>query len=208
MKICGLTGGIGMGKTTTAQLLSRLGVRVVDTDDLARQLTRPGEAVLGEIQSAFGPGVIASDGQLRRDELARIVFADPPARQKLEQLLHPPIRNAWLARVETWRQQGHALAVVVIPLLFETNAESHFDKIICTACLPATQQERLAVRNWTPQHTAQRLAAQWPIEEKITRSDYVLWTEGRPESLVRQLERLLLSLKTTPMHPPQCVAAR
>jgi dephospho-CoA kinase len=194
MKVCGLTGGIGMGKTTTAQILSRLGVRVVDTDDLARQLAQPGEAAWSEIQAVFGPTVVAADGQLRRDELARIVFADPAARHQLEQILHPRIRRAWLAQVETWRQAGHPLAVVVIPLLFETNAETLFAKIICAACLPATQRERLIARHWTAPHLAQRLAAQWPIEQKIARADYVLWTEGRPESLRRQIERLIARL--------------
>ena len=197
MKVCGLTGGIGMGKTTTAQILSQLGVRVVDTDELARQLAQPGEAAWSEIQSVFGPTVIAADGQIQRDELARIVFADPSARHQLEKILHPRIRSAWLARVETWREEGHALAVVVIPLLFETNAEAHFTKIICAACLPATQRERLIARHWTAPHLAQRLAAQWPIEQKIARSDYVLWTEGRPESLRRQLEGLIVRLGRT-----------
>ena len=191
MKICGLTGGVGMGKTATAGLLAKLGARVIDTDDLARQLVQPGEPALGEIQAAFGHGVIGPGGRLRRDELARIVFADVSARQKLEEILHPRIRSAWLSQIEVWRGEGCPLAVVVIPLLFETCAESHFDKIICAACLPATQQERLEARGWSPAHIVQRLAAQLPVGQKISRSDYVVWTEGLIESTRRQVERIV-----------------
>jgi dephospho-CoA kinase len=191
MKVCGLTGGVGMGKTTTASYLVSLGVRLLDTDDLARNLVQPGEPALGEIEAAFGQGVIGADGCLRRDELARIVFADVSARQKLEHILHPRIRNAWLSQVGLWRQEGHVLAVIVIPLLFETGGESYFDKIICTACLPETQKERLAVRKWPLNQMNQRIAAQLPIEEKIKRSDYVLWTEGRIECLNRQIDLIL-----------------
>ena len=168
--------------------------RLLDTDDLARQLVQPGEPALREIQSVFGDGVISGEGQLRRDELARIVFADPSARQKLESILHPRIRNLWLAQIAIWRDEGHSLAVVVIPLLFETNAESQFDKIICAACLPVTQHGRLAARGWNPSHITQRIAAQFPIEQKIARSNYLVWTEGNLESAARQVKRIVVSL--------------
>jgi dephospho-CoA kinase len=194
MKVCGLTGGVGMGKTTTAQCLVERGVRLLDTDNLARDLVRPGEPALGEIQAAFGADIVGADGQLRREELARIVFADHATRQKLESILHPRIRSAWLAQIEIWRSEGPALAVVVIPLLFETGAQSHFDRIICVACRPETQRERLATRGWTTPHIAQRMAAQWPVEQKIARSDYVVWTEGRVESLARQVELILAGI--------------
>lgn len=195
MKVCGLTGGIGMGKTTTARFLIERGVKVLDTDNLARELVRPGEPALGEIQAAFGADIVGLDGQLRRDELARIVFADHSARRQLENILHPRIRSVWLAQIEVWRREGLALAVVVIPLLFETGAQSHFDKIICAACRPGTQQERLLARGWAAPHIAQRLAAQWPVEQKIARSDYVVWTEGRMESLARQVDLIITACR-------------
>jgi dephospho-CoA kinase len=105
--------------------------------------------------------------------------------------LHPRIRSAWLGRIEVWRGEGRPLAVVVIPLLYETKAEGHFDKIICAACLPSTQQERLAARGWTPAEIARRTAAQWPVEQKMAQADHVLWTEGGLESLAAQVERLM-----------------
>ncbi|MGD0087981.1 MAG: dephospho-CoA kinase, partial [Verrucomicrobiota bacterium] len=122
MKTLGLTGGIGMGKSTAARFLRERGAQLVDTDELARQLVEPGQPALVEIQTVFGQNVVAPDGQLRREALAQIVFTDPAARRKLESILHPRIREGWLAQVESWRTENHALAVVVIPLLFETKA--------------------------------------------------------------------------------------
>jgi dephospho-CoA kinase len=194
MKVCGLTGGLGMGKSAAAQFLRNRGARVVDTDELARQLVQPGQPALAEIQTEFGKKVIAPDGWLRRDELARIVFADAAARQKLETILHPRIRERWLAQVEIWRRESRALAVVVIPLLFETRAESHFNKIICVACSAATQRERLLARGWTPEQIQQRLAAQWPVEQKISRADFVVWTDGALVAHGQQLERIFVKL--------------
>jgi dephospho-CoA kinase len=194
MKVCGLTGGVGMGKSTAAEFLHARGAPVVDTDELARQLVQPGQPALAEIQAEFGKAIIASDGRLRRDELAEIIFADAAARKKLETILHPRIRERWLAQVEIWRRENRALAVVVIPLLFETRAESHFNKIICVACSAATQRQRLLSRGWTPKQIKQRLAAQWPVEQKISRADFVVWTEGALDMHARQLERIFVKL--------------
>jgi dephospho-CoA kinase len=194
MKVCGLTGGVGMGKSTAAQFFRARGAQVVDADELARQLVQPGQPALAEIQTEFGKKVITPDGRLRRDELARIVFADAAAREKLEAILHPRIGERWLAQIETWRAENRALAVVVIPLLFETRAESHFDKIICAACSAATQRERLRARGWTPEQIRQRLAAQWPVEQKISRADFVVWTDGALDAQTRQLERIFVKL--------------
>jgi dephospho-CoA kinase len=194
MKACGLTGGVGMGKSTAAGILRNRDAQVVDTDELARQLVQPGEPALAEIQNQFGKNVIAADGRLRRDELARIVFADAAARQKLEAILHPRIRERWLAQIETWRGENHKLAVVVIPLLFETQAESRFDKIICVACSAASQHERLLARGWTPEQIRQRIAAQMPVDLKIARADFVVWTDGNLDAHAWQLERILSRL--------------
>ena len=194
MKVCGLTGGVGMGKSTAAQFLRERGAQVVDADELARQLVQPGQPALAEIQTAFGGDIIAPDGRLCRDELARIVFTDAAAREKLEAILHPRISERWLAQIEAWRRENRALAVVVIPLLFETRAESHFDKIICVACSAPAQHERLLARGWTPEQIRQRLAAQWPVEQKISRADFVVWTDGALDAHVRQLERIFVKL--------------
>ena len=194
MKVCGLTGGVGMGKSTAAQFLRERGAQIMDTDELARQLVQSGQPALMEIQAVFGKSIVAPDGRLRRDELAQIVFTDPDARKKLEAILHPRIRERWLAQIETWRGENRALAVVVIPLLFETQAESGFDKIICVACSAAAQQERLRARGWTPEQIQQRLDAQWPVDQKIARADFVVWTDGPLAVHAQQIEQVLQKL--------------
>lgn len=191
MTTLGLTGGIGMGKSTAAQFLRDRGAQVVDTDDLARQLVERGQPALAEIEAAFGKTIIAPDGNLRRDELAQIVFRDPVARRKLEDILHPRIREYWLSRLNTWRNENRTLAVVVIPLLFETHAERDFGKIVCVACSAMSQQERLLQRGWSAEQIKQRIAAQWPIDDKIARADFVVWTDGVPENLASQIERII-----------------
>lgn len=191
MKVLGLTGGIGMGKSASAQLLRARGVPVVDTDDLARQVVEPGQPALAEVMAAFGPQFAAPDGHLRRDELARRVFSDPAARQRLEEILHPRIRALWRAQVETWRAEGRSLGVVVIPLLFETKAEADLDATICVACSAATQQQRLRARGWSTEQIQQRLQAQWPVETKIERADYLVWTEASLDTHAAQIERIL-----------------
>lgn len=180
-----------MGKSTVAQLLAQRGVAVVDTDVLARKVVEPGQPALAAIQEMFGAAVLTPDGSLRREELARRVFASDMSRRQLEAILHPRIRELWQAQVEAWRAAGVKLGVVVIPLLYETNAAKSFDKIICVACSPASQHQRLLARGWTPEQIQQRIAAQWPIERKLTQADYVIWTEGNPEVTMAQLDRIL-----------------
>jgi dephospho-CoA kinase len=194
MKVCGLTGGVGMGKSTAARFFSEFGAHIVETDELARRLVRPGEPALLEIQKEYGNSILAPDGRLRRDELARIVFADAAKRRKLEAILHPRIQQLWLDQIARWREENCQLAVVVIPLLFETRAECHFDKIICVACSNAAQHERLLARGWTPEQIKQRTAAQLPSEQKIERANFVIWTDGALEALAGQVRHIIANV--------------
>jgi dephospho-CoA kinase len=187
MKVCGLTGGVGMGKSTAAGFFLTQGARVVDTDDLARQLVQPGRPALAEIQAVFGQHLLTPQGELNRGEMARMVFADEAARRKLEAILHPRIQECWQKQVAAWRAENCPLAVVVIPLLFETRAENQFNRIGCCACSLAAQDERLRARGWSPEQIRQRTAAQLPVEQKIARSHFVLWTEGPVAGLQRQV---------------------
>lgn len=183
-----------MGKTTCSDMLRARGVPVVDTDDLARQVVEPGEPELAEIGRVFGPGILDSQGQLRRADLARRVFSDPAARKQLEHILHPAIRRLWRSQVEIWRSEGASLAVVVIPLLFETGAEKELDATICVACSAAAQQERLARRGWPAEQAQQRIQAQWSVEAKMARADYVIWSEAGLAVHAAQLDRILAAL--------------
>ena len=192
VKLFGLTGGIGMGKSTAAELLRQRGIPIVDTDQLAREVVEPGQPALAEVRACFGADVIAADGTLRRDELARRVFGDEAARKDLEAILHPRIRERWLAITADWRAEGRAVGVVVIPLLFETCAENQFDAILCVACTAATQHQRLLARGWTPEQIEQRSRAQATIEKKMALSHFVVWTEGAVEVTAAQLGRILV----------------
>jgi dephospho-CoA kinase len=178
MKLFGLTGGIGTGKSTASGLLERRGIPVIDTDVLARDLVEPGQSTLAEVVLAFGRELLDDQGRLRRRALAEIVFSSPDKLKQLEAILHPRIRERWLAQAEQWRRDGRESAVVVIPLLFETNAQPHFDAVVCTACSAVTQHARLQGRGWSDSQIQQRLAAQWPLEKKMAASNYVIWTEG------------------------------
>lgn len=191
MKVIGITGGIGMGKSTVAGLVEKLGIEVVDTDHLARVVVQPGQSALNEIQTLFGPGVIGPDGALRREELARRVFASEVSRKQLEAILHPKIRAIWRGKVTEWRDSGDKSGAVVIPLLFETRSEKQFDFVICVACTKETQQQRLLSRRMTPEQIAQRIKAQWPIEKKMEAADYVIWDEGDLSVVEEQLEKIL-----------------
>jgi len=179
-----------MGKSTCADLLLKAGVRLVDTDPLAHDLTRPGAPALAEILSAFGSSILDSTGCLDRSSLARIVFRDPGARHQLEAILHPRIMAAWTSEVEAWKASGAPAGVVVIPLLFETRAETRFDATVCVACSLGTQANRLAARGWTAEETARRIAAQMPIEQKMERASRVIWSEGSIEVLEEQVRRI------------------
>lgn len=190
MKLFGLTGGVGMGKSTSASLLEKRGVPVVDTDVIAREIVEPGEPALPEIVSTFGRELLGADGRLRRGALAAIVFSAPGRLKQLEAILHPRIRERWMAWAEERRHESQPAAVVVIPLLFETGAQSHFSAVVCTACSAATQQERLCARGWSEKQIEQRLAAQWPTEKKIAASNYVVWTEGDVAMHERQVEKI------------------
>lgn len=192
MTLYGLTGGVGMGKSTAGDLLQRRGVSVVDTDVIARAMVEPGQPCLQEISDCFGANLIRDDGQLDREELACIVFSDARARERLEAILHPRIRAEWSEQAAKWNAQGQRVGVVIIPLLFETNAAALFDATVCLACSAQTQFQRLTDRGWTPEQIRQRQAAQWSIEQKINHSNYVVWTDTTLQVHAAQLERIFL----------------
>ena len=191
MKTFGLTGGIGMGKSTAADLLRRRGFPVVDSDVIAREVVEPGQPALAEIRQLFGQEIVGDDGRLRRDELAKRVFADASARRKLEEILHPRIRAVWWSQLQSWRAEGRPTAIALIPLLFETDAARQCDATICAACSAKTQRQRLRQRGWNDEQIDQRIAAQLPIEKKMLLADYVVWTEGPLDAHEAQLARII-----------------
>ena len=190
-RVLGLTGGVGMGKSTAARQLKKVGLPVVDSDDLAREAVQPGTEGLAEIADEFGEGFLKVDGSLDRDKMASTVFQDKAARKRLEAIIHPRVRTVWEKQIDQWREQKRPVGVVVIPLLFEVDLQDSFDAVLCVACTANTQRARLRERNWDDAQITARIAAQMDIAQKMDLADHVLWNEGAPELLMDQMKEIL-----------------
>lgn len=180
-----------MGKSTAQGFLVKRGLPVIDTDAIARELVQPGQPALAEIVRVFGPRHLTDAGELKRGSLGEIVFHDSGARQQLEAILHPRIRDRWTAAAAAWRSRKVPCGAVVIPLLFETKAESSFDLTVCVACSEPTQLERLAKRGWGESESRRRIGAQMAIRDKMARADRVVWTEGALNVHAEQWDHVL-----------------
>ena len=191
MVFAGLTGGIATGKSYCIARFASLGVPVIDADVLAREAVAPGTPGLRAIVDRFGAGIVHPDGTLDRAALARIIFTDAAARADLESIVHPDVYR----RIREWSVNlppQTRLAIADIPLLFETGHDHDFDKVIVCACEPEEQVRRLVARDGLTHAEAQaRLAAQWPIEEKAARADYVIRTDGTRADTDAQVKALL-----------------
>jgi dephospho-CoA kinase len=190
MKSIALTGGIACGKSTVASLLRDRGVPVVDSDDLARTVVAPGQPALDEIKAAFGVAVLHPDGSLHREALASLIFVDHGKRRLLEAITHPRIRQLWRAHLDSWHSSGCALGGVVIPLLYEAGLADEFDAVICVACSAETQFSRLQARGLSPEASRERIAAQHSVADKLARAHHVIWTEGSPDLIRPQWDKI------------------
>jgi dephospho-CoA kinase len=173
-----LTGGIATGKSYCLARFEALGVPTVDADRLARLAVAPGSPGLLAVAERFGPSILRSDGTLDRGALASVIFADRAARADLEAIIHPDVYRRireWFARLPP----ATRAAIADIPLLFETGHQHEFDRVIVCACSPREQLRRLMARDRLDEAEARaRLDAQWPIEEKVRRADFVIRTDG------------------------------
>lgn len=191
----GLTGGIASGKSTVADMFAELGVGLIDTDVIARQIVEPVEPALAEIVAAFGSGVLRDDGSLDRRRLRDIIFADDADRERLEAILHPRIRR------EAARQAARAPGpyhIVVVPLLAESPMLNDMDRVLVVDCERETQLERLLARDGETLAQAERiLDAQASRDERLAIADDVIRNDGTladTERRVAELHRLYLSL--------------
>jgi dephospho-CoA kinase len=192
-----LTGGIATGKSYVLDQFRRRGVPCLDADSLAHGVTASGTEATSAIAARFGAEVLAADGAVDRAKLAPIVFADPAARHDLESIVHPAVYRAIFAGVRAFEILGRDPFVVVdVPLLYETGAAKDFDRVIVTACLPATQLARLRERGMSEADARQRLAAQWPTDEKASRADFVVTTDGSFEETDAQVDAVYRKLRT------------
>jgi dephospho-CoA kinase len=183
-----LTGGIASGKTTVANLFAALGVPVIDTDVIARQVVEPGRPALAEVVAAFGPGVLGADGRIDRRRLRERIFADPADRQRLEAILHPAIR-AEMERQS--REAGSAYQVLVIPLLTEGRRRDHVDRVLLVDVPEELQVQRLMLRDGVTHEQAQAsLNAQATRAERLAMADDVVRNTGRVDDLRERVAAL------------------
>lgn len=188
MLVIGLTGGIGCGKSAVTDLFEQLGVAVIDADKVAREVVEPGQPALALIEQRFGSGVLASDGSLNRRKLREIVFDDQQARQDLESILHPRIRESMRRRLEALKAP---YAILSIPLLQETGQVDTVDRVLVVDCTEEVQIERVRKRDRIRSEDVRAiLAAQSSRVERLQIADDVIENSGPPEALAPQVEAL------------------
>ena len=199
MLLVGLTGGIGSGKSTVARLLEKRGAVVFDADLLAREAVEPGTPGHAAVIERFGADVLAPGGELDREALASIVFADPAARRDLEQIVHPEVRRLFAEGTEAYRDTERVV-VFSAPLLVETGMHTAFEILVVVSATVATQIERLMrQRGMSETSIRARIDAQAPLEDKAAVADFLVDNEGSLDELEGQVERLWTDLSARPV---------
>ena len=185
----GLTGGIGCGKTTVANMFAELGASLIDTDEIAHALTAPHGAAMPAIVEQFGAAFARPDGALDRTRMRELVFADPPAKARLEAILHPRIRDAALAAAAS---ATGAYVIFVVPLLIESgNWRSRVTRVLAIDCPEAVQVARVMARNNLSEEQVRAImATQVTRAERLAAADDVITNDGGIDALRPQITRL------------------
>jgi dephospho-CoA kinase len=195
MRVIGLTGGIGSGKSTFSELLRARGAAVIDADRLARDAVAPGSPGLADVVRAFGDEILDAAGGLDRKRMAARVFADPAQRKALEAIVHPRVREAMAAEVQRLAAAGAPLVIYDVPLLYEAGRDRDVEAVIVVWAPREAQLARLAARDGLSVADAEaRIAAQLPLDEKARRADFVVVNDGTVEALGAKADALLSDL--------------
>lgn len=206
MILLGLTGSIGMGKSTTTAMFADLGAVVWNADDAVHRLYAPGGAAVGPVGEAF-PGVVV-DGAVDRTRLAEALGKDDTAFRLLEAIVHPLVAQNRATDLEAARTAGAKLAVLDIPLLFETGGDRAVDAVVVVTADPAIQAERVLAR---PRMTRERFDAilerQMPDAEKRARADFVIDTGRGLEAARAEVEAIVAAVLDPSWISPRCGAA-
>jgi len=192
----GLTGGIASGKSTVASRWRTSGAVVIDTDELAHQTLARGTSTYAAIVKTFGKDILNADQTINRRVLGEIVFADEQKRLALNQIVHPQVAKIWqesLARLERGGQTE--VAVAMIPLLYEVGVEAEFDCVVAVGCSEQTQRARLTANGFSEAQARARMQAQWPVQKKVDRADFVVWNDGSREVLDQQADIIWATIK-------------
>lgn len=194
--VLGITGGIACGKSLISRFFEELGAVVLSADALAREAVRPGEVAFKEIVAHFGAEILTTEGVIDRARLARRIFLAPDERQLLNQLTHPAIARLADRRIDELRKNPDVpLIIYEAPLLFEAKAEERVDLVLVVATTPERQLERLMRRdNLSREEALQRIFAQMPLAEKISRADILVENSGPPEETQKLIGRIFAKL--------------
>ena len=184
----GLTGGIGSGKTAVAACFARLGVQVIDADQIGRHITAPGTVQFDQIVARFGREMVDSDGRLERKQLARVVFDSPEKRQLLESILHPPIRAEMAARA---RRDERCYCILDIPLLVESGQYREMHRVVVVTCAREARIRRLRQRRGMTRKEIERvLGAQASERQRKAVADDIIDNNGAIEEIEPQVRGL------------------
>jgi dephospho-CoA kinase len=195
-KLIGLTGNIGAGKSTVAQMFAARGIPVIDADGLTRELQAPGQPAHAEIAAAW-PEAIGPDGRLDRRRLGDIVFADAKALKRLEAIMHPRIQALSRARADAFAQAGHRLVLYEASLLIESGRDKELDGLIVVTASPPTRIARVLARDGVREEDVRaRMRAQLPQEEKVRLATHVIDNDGDLAATVAQVDQVLAELRS------------
>ena len=198
MKIIGLTGGIGSGKSTVAQFLAGLGAVIVDADRIGHEALKRDNEVRQQVLTAFGQQVVGSDGEIDREKLGEIVFGNPEARVKLNRIIHPPMFDTVKTRLKEYQRQGVAIAILEAPLLVEAGWTPLVDEVWVTAAPEATVIRRLRERTGLSEAESQaRIQAQLSSAERIKHADVVIDTDCSLDELRANIKELWQRLQSS-----------
>ena len=191
MLVVGLTGGISSGKSTVTSWFVEKGIIVLDADQIVRQLQRPGSSLLNELANEFGPSVLNEKGELVREVLGSIIFHDEVAKQKLNDMIHPLVKQKLIEGIERAKNAGEQLVILDIPLLFESGFESLVDITLVIYVSRENQIKRLMKRDKIDESYAlAKINSQMLLEEKRKRADYVLDNNDSMKELRTQFEQM------------------
>lgn len=194
MKIIGLTGGIGSGKSTISELFIKKGIRVIDADIVYKELSKPGQILYNEIVRTFGSEYLTPGDTIDFKKLSYTVFHDEEKRLILNKITHPVVRDEVLREANALKNQP--MAVIVVPLLFESGFDSICDKVICVYVDLRTQISRVMSRDHVDRETALlKIQAQIPLKLKASKSDYVIDNSFTMSESIRQFEEILSDIR-------------
>jgi len=191
MKVIGLTGGIGSGKSTVSKFLAELGAVIIDADKVGHEALKPGTEVWREVVAAFGRQILTPDGDINREKLGEIVFGNSESLSRLNQIMHPRMYTMVKAQLEGYRKQGVGVVVLEAPLLIEANWTSLVDEVWVTVASEATVLRRLKEKfGLSELESLARIHSQLPSEERVKYADVIINTDCDLGELKAKIEEL------------------